>query len=87
MGIGTINDNGERLCHFCDESNMVIAGPLSQNKDIHNMTWTSPTGATKSQIDHMEKMEKLLTRCKVLQRSRCRKWSQPTGGSCLTEAA
>ncbi|XP_068723599.1 craniofacial development protein 2-like [Montipora capricornis] len=23
-GIGTINDNGERLCHFCDENNMVI---------------------------------------------------------------
>ena len=20
-GIGTINDNGERLCHFCDENN------------------------------------------------------------------
>ena len=25
-GIGTINDNGERLCHFCDENNMVIGG-------------------------------------------------------------
>ena len=25
-GIGTINDNGERLGHFCDENNMVIRG-------------------------------------------------------------
>ena len=25
-GIGTINANGERLFHFCDENNMVIGG-------------------------------------------------------------
>ena len=23
-GVGTINDNGERLCQFCEENNMVI---------------------------------------------------------------
>ena len=27
-GIGTMNDNGERLCHFCEENNMVIGGTL-----------------------------------------------------------
>ena len=52
-GIGTINDNGERLCHFCDENNMVIGGTLFQQGDIHNTTWTSPSRATKSQIDHI----------------------------------
>ena len=52
-GIGTINDNGERLCHFCDESNMVIGGTLFQHRDIHKTTWTSPSGATKSLIDHI----------------------------------
>ena len=52
-GIGTINDNGERLCHFCDENNMVIGGTLFQHRDIHKTTWTSPSGATKSQIDHI----------------------------------
>ena len=52
-GIGTINDNGERLCHFCDENNMVIGGTLFQHRVIHKTTWTSPIGATKSQIDHI----------------------------------
>ena len=52
-GIGTINDNGERLCHFCDENNMVIGGTLFQHRDNHKATWTSPSGATKSQIDHI----------------------------------
>ena len=39
-GIGTINDNGERLCHFCEENNMVIGGTLFQHRDIHKTTWT-----------------------------------------------
>ena len=39
-GIGTINDNGERLCHFCDENDMVIGGTLFEHKDIHKTTWT-----------------------------------------------
>ena len=52
-GIGTLNDNRERLCHFCDENNMVIGGTLFQHRDIHKTTWTSPSGATKSQIDHI----------------------------------
>lgn len=52
-GIGSINDNGERLCHFCDENNMVIGGTLFRHKDIHKTTWISPNGATKSQIDHI----------------------------------
>ena len=51
-GIGTINDNGERLCHFRDENNMVIGGTLFQHRNIHKTTWTSPSGGTKSQIDH-----------------------------------
>ena len=50
-GIGTINDNGERLCHVCDENNMVIGGTLYQHRNM--TTWTSPSGATKSQIDHI----------------------------------
>ena len=52
-GIGTMNDNGERLCHFCEENNMVIGGTLFQHRDIHKTTWTSPSGTFKSQIDHI----------------------------------
>ena len=52
-GIGTINDNRERLCHFCNEKNMVIGGTLFQHRDIHKTTSNSPSGATKGQIDHI----------------------------------
>ena len=52
-GIGTSNDNGERLCHFCEENNMVIGGTLFQHRDIHKTTYTSPSGNTKSQVDHI----------------------------------
>ncbi|XP_020630998.1 craniofacial development protein 2-like [Orbicella faveolata] len=67
-GIGTINDNGERLCHFCDKNNMVIGGTLFQHRDIHKTTWTSPSEATKSQIDHIL----INGKWRDLQRSRCR---------------
>ena len=52
-GIENINDKGERRCNFCEENNMVTGGTLFQHKDIHKMTWTLPSGATKSQIDHI----------------------------------
>ena len=52
-GIGTINDNGERLADFCEENNLLIGGTLFQHKHIHKATWTSPDGTTKNQIDHV----------------------------------
>ena len=44
----------EKDCDFCEENNMVIGGTLFQHKDIHKMTWTSPNGAIKSQIEHIQ---------------------------------
>jgi len=32
---------------------MVVGGTLFQHRDIHKTTWTPPSGATKSQIDHI----------------------------------
>ena len=52
-GIGAINDKRERLCHFCNENNMVIGGTFFQHRDIHKTTWTLPSEATKNQIDHI----------------------------------
>ena len=34
-GIGNVNDNGKRLCNFCEENNMAIGGTQFQHKDIH----------------------------------------------------
>ena len=52
-GMGTRNDNGERLVEFCAMNNLVIGGTLFTHRDIHKLTWTSPNGRDKNQIDHL----------------------------------
>ena len=51
-GLGTVNDNGERLKEFCDFNEMVITGTVFPHKEIHKQSWMSPDGRTKNQIDH-----------------------------------
>ena len=48
-----INDNGERLCSFCGENDLIVGGSIFPHRDIHKTTWTSPDGKTVSQIDHI----------------------------------
>jgi len=50
---GTMNDNGERLVEFCSMNNLVIDGTLFQHREIHKLTWSSPNGRVKNQIDHL----------------------------------
>ena len=52
-GYGIINDNGDRLCSFCEENDLVVGGSVFEHRDIHKTTWNSPDGVTKSQIDHI----------------------------------
>ena len=50
-GTGTRNENGERLCGFCEMNGLVITETIFPHKEIHKATWTSPNGRTKNQID------------------------------------
>ena len=52
-GCGTINNNGERLVDFCADNSMVIGGTLFPHPTTHKLTWISPNGRDKNQIDHM----------------------------------
>ena len=52
-GCGIMNDNGQHLCKFCEENKLVIGGNIFHHKESHKKTWTSPVGATTSQIDHV----------------------------------
>lgn len=52
-GYGRMNENGERLVNFCGINNLAIRGSLFPHKDIHKITWISPNGRDRSQIDHL----------------------------------
>ena len=52
-GYGIMNENGTRMCDFCEANNLKIDGTLFPNKKIHKITWISPDGETKEQIDHI----------------------------------
>ena len=50
--IGTINNNGERLLEFCLTHGMTVGGFIFPHKAVHKVTWVSPDGTTKNEIDH-----------------------------------
>jgi hypothetical protein len=39
--------------NFACSKNMVVASTLFNHKDIHKMTWRSPSGQTFNRIDHL----------------------------------
>ena len=53
QGIGERNENGDRLLQFCAINNLCIGATLFKHRDIHKLTWKSPDGRTKNQIDHI----------------------------------
>ena len=52
-GDGVINENSEMFCDFCASNELVIGGTLFPHKKSHKLTWSSPDGITKNQIDHV----------------------------------
>ncbi|XP_043064099.1 uncharacterized protein LOC122320089 [Drosophila ficusphila] len=52
-GIGTRNNNGDRLIEVCQMFQLIIGGSMFPHRDIHKYTWTSPSGNTRNQIDHI----------------------------------
>ena len=52
-GCGNMNENGEKFAEFCGNNNLVYGGTLFPHRDIHKLTWVSPGGRDKNQIDHI----------------------------------
>ena len=52
-GCGEMNQNGFLSTEFCQTQNLVIGGSIFPHKGIRKLTWTSPNGVTKNQIDHI----------------------------------
>ncbi len=52
-GCGVMNENGERLAEFCTMHDLVTGGTLFQHKDNPKLTWHSPNGRDRNQIDHL----------------------------------
>ena len=52
-GVGERNNNGEHFANQCLENGLRIGGTIFQHKTIHKLTWTSPDGRNRNQIDHI----------------------------------
>ena len=52
-GCGNMNDNGERLLEICTTYDLAIGGTLFPHPEIHKLTWCSPNGRDKNQVDQL----------------------------------
>ena len=52
-GVGTRNENGEKLCDFCGMNDLVITGTIFPHREVHKQTWISPDRRTRNQMDHV----------------------------------
>jgi len=47
------NDDGVRLVNFTTSRNMLVKSTIFPHPNIHKHTWTSPSGKTHNQVEHM----------------------------------
>ena len=52
-GCGQMSENGERLADICGLNDLVIGGTIFKHREIHKLTWISPDGNVKNEIDHV----------------------------------
>ena len=50
-GLGTRNENGDRLVNFCKKHNLFVTNTWFQQKSTAKHTWISPGGRIKNQTD------------------------------------
>ena len=50
-GLGTRNENGDRLVNFCRKHNLFVTNTWFQQKRTAQHTWISPGGRIKNQTD------------------------------------
>lgn len=52
-GLGPRNENGDLFTEVCSAFDLLISGIIFPHRDVHKITWTSPDGRIKNQIDHI----------------------------------
>ena len=52
FGLGDVNDKGERLIQFCEQTNLMIANTWFQHPPQKLYTWKSPGDVRRNQIDY-----------------------------------
>jgi hypothetical protein len=47
------NDNGVRVVNFATSKSLTVKSMMFPHRNIHNVSWTSPDGRTRNEIDHI----------------------------------
>jgi hypothetical protein len=47
------NDNGVRLVNFATSRKLLVNSTMFPHRNIHKHTWTSPSGKTHNQVEHV----------------------------------
>lgn len=53
FGVGSINENGQRLLELCSANHLCITGSYFNSKQVHKVTWQHPRSKHWHQLDHI----------------------------------